>query len=131
MAEEFSTVDDLINRLIEGDRHPLVFTPFPGSLQNFCNPIRIISCLNSSLPFRTDRHIDRVRLKGRSLIRKVGKGDEGVIRISINLKSDGLTILSEKLNFYTTACIALEAYRIKCIFSFYQFILLLRTPQPR
>src|SRR4030043_1419117 len=125
MAEEFSTVDDLINRLIEGDRHPLVFTPFPGSLQNFCNPIRIISCLNSSLPFRTDRHINCIHVKWRGFIGMMGKRNKRGIGISINLESEGMTILSEEFNLYTAACITLQTYRVKSIFGLDQVIFLL------
>src|SRR4030042_2021694 len=124
MTEKLSSIDDLFNRLIEGNRHPLVFTPFPSPLQNLCNPVRVVSCLNSSLTLRADRPFDRIHVGGRGFIRKVGKGDEGVIRVPVNLQRDGLTLLSEELYFDATPCIALKAYRIKRIFSSYQLILL-------
>ncbi len=112
MLEQVAAIDNLINGLLKGDGHPLVFAPLACPLQNFSDAVGVVNGLQSCLSFRAQRSINlRKDINGR-VVRQVREHRLWRKRVSVYLDCYAV----QQLHLDAAARIALQADGINDVF---------------
>jgi len=109
VPEELAALDDLLDRLVEGNRQPPVRPARARALEDLDDPVRVVGALEPRLPLGAEDGVVGRRVEGRGPVGQVRREVHRIQRVAVDLDDDAV----HELRLDAAPRVALEAHRVE------------------